>query len=533
VNPSTALAAVIVDELVRNGVREAVLAPGSRNAPLAFALHAADAAGRVRLHVRIDERSAGFLAVGLAKASGTPVAVACTSGTAAANLHPAVIEAHHSGTPLIVLTADRPPDLRGVGANQTIDQIKLYGGAVSMFHEMGVPSTPGEAPYWRSVVCRAVATRGVAHLNIAFREPLVPDGGEAPAGRADGGPWTRVRSAVAQPEPLTVPARTLVVAGDGASPIDVGGLPLIAEPTSGHWSSALTHGALLLGADSFVDRQVPDHVVVLGRPTLGRALGRLLKRRVPVTVIDDRPQWTDPQHVAGEVLRVVSHLEVEDDTDWTGGWREADRLACGAVATALSDAWPSGLRLARDLVPPLPSGATLFLGSSAPVRDMDLVGPRRADLRILANRGAAGIDGTVSTAIGVALSSRGPTYAYMGDLTFLHDNSGLILGPDEPSPDLTIVVANNDGGGIFSLLEQGGPEHAGAFERVFGTPHGVQLGALCAATGTAYSRIARAEELADALQPSAGLRVIEVRTDRGVDRKVHAAMRDAVAASIA
>ena len=237
-NPSTALARVLVDELVRGGVREAVLSPGSRSAPLALALHRADAAGRLRLHVRIDERSAAFLALGLAKASGRPVPVVTTSGTATANLHPAVLEAAHAHVPLLLLTADRPPELRGTGANQTVDQVGLYGGAVRLMVDLAVPEArPGQAAYWRSTVCRVLAAAegeppGPVQLNVGLREPLVPDGDEAEpeplAGRPDGAPWTaRVAGA-----PVSVaddlPARTVVVVGDAPPAATTAALALAA-----------------------------------------------------------------------------------------------------------------------------------------------------------------------------------------------------------------------------------------------------------------------------------------------------------------
>ncbi|MDP9497013.1 MAG: 2-succinyl-5-enolpyruvyl-6-hydroxy-3-cyclohexene-1-carboxylic-acid synthase, partial [Actinomycetota bacterium] len=229
-NPSTALARVLVDELVRGGVREAVLSPGSRSAPLAFALHRAETRGRLRLHVRIDERSAAFLALGLAKASGRPVPVVTTSGTAAANLHPAVLEAAHADVPLLLLTADRPPELRATGANQTVDQIGLYGGAARLFAEVGVPEArAGSVAYWRALTCRALAAAtddgggaaGPVHLNLALREPLVPDEDEQWVepldGRPDGRPWTQRVAAETRPPQDDLPARTVVVLGDAPS----------------------------------------------------------------------------------------------------------------------------------------------------------------------------------------------------------------------------------------------------------------------------------------------------------------------------
>jgi 2-succinyl-5-enolpyruvyl-6-hydroxy-3-cyclohexene-1-carboxylate synthase len=536
VNPSTTHARLVVDELVRCGVTDAVLCPGSRNAPLSFALHAADKAGRLRLHVRIDERTAGFLALGLALRSGRPVPVCTTSGTAVANLHPAVLEASYAGVPLVVLSADRPPDVIGTGASQTIEQAGLFGGAVRLAVNAAVDGDPARL---RSFVDRLVAAAtglppGPVHLNLPFAEPLVPDGaGEAPAGRPDGEPRTRVGPVVRQagPLPLDPSARTLVIAGHGAPDglLDLP-VPVVAEPASPAWPAAVRTGPWLLGAPPALR---PAQVVVAGRPTLHRPVQRLLADPdVAVHVLAD-PRglpWTD---VAGSVRAIGSLPPLRPDRSWTDRWRVADAAAADALDKALDDpATPGGLRLARELVAALPRGAQLVLGSSNPVRDVALAAVPRRDLTVLANRGVAGIDGTVSTAVGAALVHDGPAYALLGDLTLLHDTTGLVLGPDEPRPDLTIVVLNDDGGGIFALLEQGAPEHAAAFERVFGTPHGVDLAALCAATGTAHVPV-ELPDIGDALAPAPGLRVVEVRARRGELREGHAKLRAAVDAALA
>jgi 2-succinyl-5-enolpyruvyl-6-hydroxy-3-cyclohexene-1-carboxylate synthase len=526
VNPSTALARTLVDELVRNGVTDAVLAPGSRSAPLAFALHDAD----IRLHVRVDERSAAFLALGLAKASGRPVPVVTTSGTAAANLHPAVIEASYAGVPLLVLTADRPPELRGSGANQTIDQVKLYGDSVRMFVEVGVAEA-GLDSYWRGLVCRAIACAagdlgtapGPVHLNVAFREPLVPDGGDQPVGRAGGAPWT-----VRLPTPAVVveddlPDRTVVVLGDGADLRALGlaearGWPVIAEPSSGATGPNIVDCGELVATCM----DAPDRVLVVGRPTLSRAVGSLIAS-APSDVVAGRGTWTDAHHRAARVLPAVPSVTRRTD-GWAGGWLEAGRRARAAVTPLLVE-----LSEPSVAVTVAASQSPLVVGSSKPVRDLWLAPPRA---RVLANRGAAGIDGVVSTAVGAALAWAEHTVALVGDLTFLHDSNGLVLGPAEPRPDLTIVVTNNDGGAIFGLLEQGAPEHAAAFERVFGTPHGVDLEALCAASRTAYTLATSLEELRKAIEPGPGISVVEVRTDRAqavdLDRQLRTAVRAAL-----
>jgi 2-succinyl-5-enolpyruvyl-6-hydroxy-3-cyclohexene-1-carboxylate synthase len=557
VNPATALATVIVDELVAGGVREAVLCPGSRNAPLAFALHAADAAGRLRLHVRIDERGAGFLALGLAARSARPVPVTCTSGTAAANLHPAVLEAHHAGVPLLVLTADRPAELQDTGANQTVDQARLYGGALRWRRTL---STPGENGPWRAAVCQALAAAagaltadpGPVHLNVELRQPLVPDGEpEVPAryaGRPGGRPWTRVRPV---PPPaageLELAARTLVVAGHGgpALPPWLAELPRVAEPGAPSWSGSLAAGPWLLRA--WPGGLRPEQVVVAGRPTLHRAVQSLLADpAVPVTVLTDRPQWTDVAGAARAVVRGVpaGRTGPAPDQTWAAELHAAGTAASAAVQGVLAGTpWPTGLAVARDVVAALPAGALLVLGSSNPVRDVSLAACPRADLVVHANRGVAGIDGTVSTAAGAALAhavtcvdagQRG--YALLGDLTLLHDATALMIGPAEPRPDLTITVANDDGGGIFSLLEQGEPRHAAAFERVFATPHGVRLAALCAAAGVPHTQAHTPAELAAALDPAGvppGITVVEVRTRRDTLRELHERIATAVAAALA
>lgn len=563
-HPSAWLARLVVDELVRGGVTDAVLCPGSRNAPLAFALHAADVAGRLRLHVRIDERTAGFLALGLALASQRPVPVCTTSGTAVANLHPAVLEASHAGVPLLALTADRPPELVGTGASQTIAQVGIFGAAVR-----AAPSVGGTTAQVRAAVARAVAAAtgnppGPAHLNIPFAEPLVPgppdgtegavgvgspgpggaggadrppgDGvGSVDAGPRDGtgavagrraGPWTAVAAAplVAPPLPLDPTADTLVIAGPGAPVLDPA-VPVVAEPSSAAWPDSVAAGPWLLDTPGLK----PAQVVVSGRPTLHRAVSRLLADpEVAVYVAADprgRP-WTD---VAGTVRAVGSLPRLRARPDWARRWARASAVAASALATAVPDA-PVGLRLARALVAALPAGAQLVVGSSNAIRDVALAATPRAGVVVHANRGVAGIDGTVSTAIGAALTHPGPSFALLGDLTFLHDATGLMIGPDEPRPDLAIVVLNDHGGGIFTLLEQGLPEYAAAFERVFGTPHTVDLAGLCAANGVPHTRTT-VDGITEALDGT-GLRVVEVAADRAALRAGHAALAAHIAAAL-
>lgn len=578
VNPSTALASVLVDELVRGGVREVVLAPGSRSAPLAYALLAAEATGRLRLHVRVDERSAGFLALGLAKGSDGPVAVVTTSGTAVANLHPAVLEAHHAGVPLVVMSADRPHELRGTGANQTTQQPGLFAGAVRWQADLPAPEVvPGEAVGsgpWRTLVVRALAAAtgvlgadpGPVHLDVGFRDPLVPDRDDAdlaPAalpehlrGRPDGAPWTQVRRA---DEPhghaLADLDRTLVVVGDdggsgrGAAAVEWAashGWPVVAEPFVGPRAraEAVPHGPLLLTATDWVDAHVPERVVVVGRVTLARPVAALLRRPdVRVEVVSAATTWPDPSHVAAAVHPfAVIDADLRHGrgpaprSDWARAWDDAGRRLADAVA-AQGFPWPSGLAVAATVHDALPADGVLVLGSSNAVRDLDLATAGRAGdppvgIKVHANRGLAGIDGMVSTAAGVALGIGRPTHALLGDLTFLHDANGLLIGPGEPRPDLTLVVVNDDGGGIFTTLEPGAPERSAAFERVFGTPTGTDLAALCGAHGVGHTLVDTPAALADEVRRlPAGLRVVEVRVDRGTHRQAHADLR-ALAARI-
>ncbi|MHB8297076.1 MAG: 2-succinyl-5-enolpyruvyl-6-hydroxy-3-cyclohexene-1-carboxylic-acid synthase [Dermatophilaceae bacterium] len=569
-NPSTALATVVVDELVRHGVREAVLCPGSRSAPFAYALQDADRAGRLRLHVRVDERSAAFLALGLAKLTRLPVPVFTTSGTAVANLHPAVLEASHAAVPLIVVSSDRPPELQGTGANQTTEQGHLFGSAVRMFHQLGAPeSRDGQNAVWRSVVGRLCAAAtgaggfdaGPVHLNVPLREPLVPDVSvpdEAPGagwpesieGRDDSAPWVRVQPTRHQTEPVASVPRTLVLLGDlpdSAMAIQVmelvvaAGWPVIAEPFGAHDRAAVVpHGPVLLTAGEWLGRHLPERVLVVGRITLSRAVGALLRNpALTVEIVAAQSSWPDPSHVASvihpfEVVAASIAKGRQVDEQWALEWSHAGELVAKAAEVIIAQAWPSGLAIAATVLAELPPNATLFVGSSNSVRDVDLAlspSVRGAPLTIVASRGLAGIDGCVSTAIGVALGQRGrPVYALMGDLTFLHDSNGLLIGPYEPRPDLTMVVTNDDGGGIFTLLEPGEPSRATDFERVFGTPTGASIVDICRAHGVKHALASTAADLGALVgQHPDGLRVVEVRVDRSGHRDLHADLRVAAA----
>ena len=573
-NPATALATVLADELARCGLREAVLAPGSRSAPLAMALWDRAAAGDLRLHVRIDERSAAFLALGLAKASRRPVAVVCTSGTAAANFHPAVIEADESGVPLLVLTADRPPELRGTGANQTIDQLKLYGSAVRWFCEAGVPEArAGMNAYWRSLASQAWAhasgaaggPAGPVHLNLPLRDPLVPGpagaGGEWPEpldGRPGRRPWTAFPAPA--PDPPGAPRGTgvleldwaergVVVCGDGDYDTEpllalaaAAGWPVLAEPSSGarRGPNALRAYSYLLASPEFTAAHRPEVIVSAGRPGLSRGQLAFLRGgpgwpRRHVVIARGPGRWADPARSATDVAGMVRLPGRSRSSEWLEDWQRADEAAAAAAGKILDASGElSEPRLARDLAAALPDGALLWAASSLPVRDLDQHMTPRDGLRVLASRGASGIDGLVSAACGAALAHAaeggGPAWALLGDLAFLHDSSGLVLGPDEPRPDLCLVVVNNDGGGIFSGLEQAA--FAGPFERVFGTPHGTGIEPYARAAGVPYQRIGPADGLAGLAGPGTGLRVAELRTSRAGQTALRAQIQAAALAAL-
>jgi 2-succinyl-5-enolpyruvyl-6-hydroxy-3-cyclohexene-1-carboxylate synthase len=469
----------------------------------------------------------------------------CTSGSAAANLHPAVIEAHEAGVPLLVITADRPPELRDTGANQTIDQLKLYGTSVRWFTEIGVPEErPGQVAYWRSTAARAYQRAlgptdpGPVHLNVAFREPLIPDGDTTWCEPLDGaatGSWVRLR--VAPPSSgLHVPPtrRGVLVVGDGAVNVrryvaaaGMAGWPVLSEPTGGarYGDHAISTYHFLLGVPEFADALRPDVVVTLGRPGLSRPLLSWLRRADEhVVVSPGLARWPDPTRSATQVAQSAEIAVAAGDDQWLHAWRHADAAARRAVDEVLDGAGLSEPRLARDLADTLPNGSLLFCGSSMPIRDLEQAMRPRRGLRLLGNRGASGIDGLVSSAMGAALAHNGPAYALLGDLALLHDQNGLILGPREPRPDLCLVVVNNDGGGIFSLLPQAALN--APFERVFGTPHGVDIGYLAAATGTPYTLLTSIDDLPKAIRGE-GPRIVEARTERAPNAAVHAAMREA------
>ncbi|WP_229054762.1 2-succinyl-5-enolpyruvyl-6-hydroxy-3-cyclohexene-1-carboxylate synthase [Aeromicrobium sp. Leaf350] len=509
---STDTARELVGRLLGLGATEAVLAPGSRSGPLALALHAADQQGLLRLHVRVDEREAGFLALGLAKASRSPVPVVTTSGTAVANLHPAMLEALHAGVPVVAVTADRPARLRGTGANQTTDQRRIFPRVPFIEDPASLPGAPWSGP---------------VHLNLELDEPLV-ETVEWTFDVVATAPATLDESALVTlgPGPATV-----VLAGDAAQDTrarDVardGGWPLFAEPSSGVRGDQVV-GAYRLLLDHHPLSARIERVVSFGHATLSRPVSALLARS-DVEVVHVGGVTTFPG-VPGPGVRFVDHVQVEeaDDTDWFDAWHEAD----GVARSAIDSVSPPAHRLA-ETVWRAAAGGVLVIGSSSVVRDLDLVAPGPSPDIVVANRGLAGIDGMVSTAVGVALVEGRPSLAVMGDLTFLHGANGLLIGPHEPRPDLTIVVVSDDGGAIFSLLEQGSVEYAEAFERVYATPTGTDLSALCRAHGVPHARV-EVDDLRASLDATpSGLAVVEVPLDRSTRRAdalaVSAAVRSA------
>ena len=540
-NPSTTQARVVVDELIRGGVRDVVLCPGSRNAPLAFALQDADRAGRLRLHVRIDERTAGYLAIGLAIAARAPVCVAMTSGTAVANLGPAVVEANYARVPLIVLSANRPYELLGTGANQTMEQLGYFGTQVRATISLGLAEDAPERldslnATWRSATCRVLAAAtgsrtanaGPVQFDIPLREPLVPDpephGALTPPGRPGRKPWTYTPPVTFdQPLDIDVSPDTVVIAGHGAGAHpNLAELPTVAEPTAPAPANPL-HPLML-------PLLRPKQVIMLGRPTLHRPVSTLLADpQVPVYALTTGPRWPD---VSGNSQATGTRAVITGTPHpaWLQRCAELNRHANEAVRGQLK-AHPltTGLHVAAAVADALRPGDQLVLGASNPVRDAALVGLNTRGIRVRSNRGVAGIDGTVSTAIGAALAHEGRTVALIGDLTFVHDSSGLLIGPTEPIPQrLTIVVSNDNGGGIFELLEQGDPRFSDVSSRIFGTPHDVDVGALCRAYH-AESRQIEVDELGAALDdPGAGMRVLEVKADRSSLRQLHAAIKAAL-----
>jgi 2-succinyl-5-enolpyruvyl-6-hydroxy-3-cyclohexene-1-carboxylate synthase len=552
VSVQATFSATLVDEWVRLGVTDAVVCPGSRSTPLALPL-----AERLRVHVRLDERSAAFFALGLAMATGRPTVICVTSGTAAAELHPAVVEAHHARVPLIVCTADRPPELHQTGAPQTIEQIGLFASATRWAHAPGVP-TEGQEDTWRPLAVRAFtealhgpAGPGPVHLNLEFREPLTEVADElpsrpgpkvvAPGEQNIPAPGTSTASAT-ELEPLR--GRGIIVAGGSlprpADPLRVLALaeqlgwPVIADPLSG----SRVEGTIA-AADAIVRTgpPLPDTIVLLGAPWLSRALATYVsdaaRAGARVIVVDPGRQWADPTRVATEFhqcdadvwLQAATATAIPADPEWLESWRAREQRAQTAIADVL------GAELSEPLVAravhhyAAETAATLVVAASMPIRDLEWYAETHAaPPRVLANRGANGIDGVVSTALGVAASGPGPgvrTIALLGDLAFLHDVSGLVNLPEVPC---TFVVLDNGGGGIFSFLPQATAVEAARFEQLWGTPPTSDIGAVGRGFGLPVHDVTALSQLEPALAAPAPA-LVRVRVP---GRSENVALHDAI-----
>ena len=561
------------DELARCGLREACTSPGSRSTPLVLSLVREP---RIRSTSHIDERCGGFFALGLAKATGLPVALACTSGTAAANYAPAVHEAHEARVPLLVLTADRPPELRELGAGQTIDQLKLYGSAAKWFAAVDdQPATPERLRWLRQLACRAYWTAldgrpGPVHLNFSLREPLVLDAplpAEEPGGggREGGRPW------VTRPRVATVPQRTLVdelaaelearprallVAGRAERDPRLGAalaafaeraaIPLLAEPLSGarRGEAAVAHYDALLRDGAWAGAHAPDLVLRVGDLPTSKPLRQWLHGLDGARQVSFDPEgaWQDPAGAVDTILggdpgatlaALAAALPAQRDRGWLEAWREADRAAARAIEAALGAGGLSEPRVAAELGARLPADAMLLVASSMPVRDVETFFPVRPDPpRVLSNRGANGIDGTVSTAFGIAAAGAGPAVLLIGDVALAHDVGGL-LAAGRLGLRLTIVLLDNDGGGIFDFLPVS--REGADFETHVATPHGLDFAHAAALYGCGYERADDVEGFRAALHRALGAdasTIVAVRTDRAANVALHRAVWDAVSDSV-
>ncbi|WP_445150897.1 2-succinyl-5-enolpyruvyl-6-hydroxy-3-cyclohexene-1-carboxylic-acid synthase [Baekduia sp. Peel2402] len=537
------------DELHRCGVAGACTSPGSRSTPLVLTL-ARD--GRIPVSSHVDERSAAFFALGLAQATGRPAVLACTSGTATANYAPAVIEAAEAGVPLIVLTADRPPELRDVGAGQTIDQLKLYGSNAKWFFELGThEATPERLRWIRQLACRVHATAvegrpGVVHVNVPLREPLILDasleGSPADGGRPDGAPWTAFTAAPREVAPLrewlgAAGPHGLIVAGRGADGPATAALaerlawPVLADPLSGarRGGAAIAHyDALLRGAGGSGSVPAPAAVLRVGDLPTSKPLRTWLATLgdVPQGAITGGGDWPDPGAALSHVFAVdpsaLAQLDdvVATDAAWLGRWRDADARAAAAVDATLGDE-ANEPRIAAALATAVPADATVVIAASMPIRDAETFWPvLDAPPRALANRGANGIDGTISTAYGVAAADRSkPTFLLIGDVALAHDIGGLLIGRRLGVP-LTIVCVDNAGGGIFDFLPVSG--EGAAYEEHVLTPTGLDIAKAAALYDARYVAVEELAALRMALDARPeGTTIVHVRTDRAANVALH------------
>lgn len=499
-NTSTSLARTIVRQIIEAGITDVVISPGSRNAPLSLAFNAAATRGLIKIHIRIDERTAAFFALGIIKSTGRAVPIVCTSGTAVANYHPAVLEASHTNAPLLVLTADRPAMMRRTGANQTTEQARIYGKAVRYCADIDGPVFPMDLPL------DSLRT-GPVHLNLQFDEPLLPDDSTA---------WLdEISIRAAQSASATKPGSLKAHGSRGVLVIghDRGGLsveevrdfakklswPVIAEdPLS--FPDAIAHASIFLTSMEIRSVLIPQVAIVIGRTTLSRSVNALIKLAPVHCVIDPRMATVDSDRSGDEKFIAIPTLKTQPASDeWVAQWQKYS-VRCAKVISEVSG-WNEA-NIAKAISETIPKDSALFVASSRPIRDIEGFATPRGDLITYANRGLAGIDGNVSTALGIA-SGHQQSFAVLGDLAFLHDLSGLIQREDI---NCRFIIINNDGGGIFSTLPQRGVE---GFEEVFGTPHGLDPAVIAESLGIESKTVTSIDELKKAITaPLKGVSVI-------------------------
>ena len=487
-NSSTTLARNAVRQLIELGIEDAVLSPGSRNAPLSIAFYQAEQKGLVRLHVRIDERGAAFFALGISKATGKYVPVVCTSGTAVANYYPAVLEAYHSANKLLLLTADRPEKLRRTGSNQTTIQKNIFGEFVRQSADTAIPID----------LEHLLSGSGPVHINLQFDEPLLPE---------DSSDWLSgiKHKAITQELPkkyelqATTKRNVLIIGHDRAGfevekieklASDLVAVLVVEDPL--RFKTAIAHAPILLSDERAREELAPDLAVIIGRTTLSRATNAFIKCAKRTVVIDPRAKEIDSERSADEILSAIPIVQgrIEADKSWIEKWSKYEHYAKESVANYPE--WSEG-SLAAQVAEDLEQDVALFISSSRPIRDVEAFTKPRADVVTFANRGLAGIDGNISTAMGIA-THFGETYAILGDLAFLHDVSALSNATGDP---LTIIVVDNDGGGIFSTLPQ---KDLDGFEKIFGTPHGLDLAKVVSGFGVSNEVVTSAKELKIALR---------------------------------
>lgn len=519
VNKSTELAISIATAVLEIGATDVVVCPGSRNAPLSWQFAKLASENRINLHTRIDEREAGFLALGLAKASRRPVPVVVTSGTAVANLLPAVVEAHHSGIPLVVLSADRPADVRGYSAPQAT----LQPGMFSNFVKTEVDTITPTPDILAALKYCLINPCGPIQINAQFDMPLLPEDTNQSVGDIRKHEIENIHHAGIE---LELPPHGVLVVGDATPSLELielaklavaAGYPIILEPTSQlhNCPNALSHGALLLQTGKTPS---PDVVISAGLVGLSRSVLGLFKsatRHIAIHLPSSGPDEPNPVQSAKEVLNQIPTVHTSVDPQWLATWQQLDQQAAQVVTEKLSGETLTGPSAAVTLWNSLSDESQLFISPSWPVRHIEMYAPTRTGLVTYGNRGVNGIDGLISTASGVALTNKTRTYLLTGDIAFLHGVAGLNISADNVQPNLTIVVLDNDGSGIFSQLEQGQTEYAEHFERVFGTPHGKDLWVIAESFGVPATRVTTKSEMVAALNGTnkiPGLHVIVCTT---------------------